>query len=73
MEEYFLKKRFEVISQIKENRELWKSIQLNLFCLAVHDIILQGLLEHNFKMFYFREQVENGKYFLYYKIKVGFC
>lgn len=40
---------------------------------TTHDIELQDLLENNFKMFHFSEQVENGKFFFNYKIKEGHC
>ncbi|MBA4252247.1 MAG: hypothetical protein C0442_11070 [Chlorobiaceae bacterium] len=45
----------------------------NKVFVTTHDIELQDLLEHNFKMFHFSEQVENGKYFFNYKIKEGAC
>jgi len=40
---------------------------------TTHDIELQDLLDNNFKMFHFSEQVENGKFFFNYKIKEGPC
>lgn len=40
---------------------------------TTHDIELQDLLENNFKMFHFSEQVENGEFFFNYKIKEGPC
>ncbi len=45
----------------------------NKVFVTTHDIELQDLLEHNFKMFHFSEQVENGKFFFNYKIKEGPC
>lgn len=40
---------------------------------TTHDIELQDLLENNFKMYHFSEQVEAGKFFFNYKIKEGPC
>ncbi|MFA6979167.1 MAG: hypothetical protein WC209_07550 [Ignavibacteriaceae bacterium] len=40
---------------------------------TTHDIELQDLLENNFKMYHFSEQVEKGKFFFNYKIKEGPC
>ncbi len=40
---------------------------------TTHDIELQDLLENNFKMYHFSEQVEEGKFFFNYKIKEGPC
>lgn len=45
----------------------------NKVFVTTHDIELQDLLEHNFKMLHFSEQVENGKFFFDYKIKEGPC
>ncbi len=45
----------------------------NKVFVTTHDVELQDLLEHNFKMFHFSEQVENGKIFFNYKIKEGPC
>jgi DNA mismatch repair ATPase MutS len=45
----------------------------NKVFVTTHDIELQDLLEHNFKMFHFSEQVENSKFFFNYKIKEGPC
>lgn len=45
----------------------------NKVFVTTHDIELQDLLEHNFKIFHFSEQVENGKFFFDYKIKEGHC
>jgi DNA mismatch repair ATPase MutS len=45
----------------------------NKVFVTTHDIELQDLLENNFKMFHFSEQVENGKFFFNYKIKEGPC
>lgn len=45
----------------------------NKVFVTTHDIELQDLLEHNFKMFHFSEQVENGKFFFNYKFKEGPC
>lgn len=40
---------------------------------TTHDIELQDLLENNFKMYHFSEQVEEGKFFFNYKINEGPC
>ena len=40
---------------------------------TTHDIELQELLESNYKMFHFSEQVENGEFFFNYKIQEGPC
>lgn len=45
----------------------------NKVYVTTHDIELQDLLENNFKMFHFSEQVEDGKFFFNYKIKEGPC
>ncbi len=45
----------------------------NKVFVTTHDIELQDLLENNFKMFHFSEQIENGKLFFNYKIKEGPC
>ncbi len=45
----------------------------NTVFVTTHDIELQDLLENNFRMFHFSEQVENGKFFFNYKIKEGPC
>ena len=45
----------------------------NKVFVTTHDIELQDLLENNFKMFHFSEQVENDKFFFNYKIKEGPC
>lgn len=45
----------------------------NKVFVTTHDIELQDLLENNFKMFHFSEQVEGGKFFFNYKIKEGPC
>lgn len=45
----------------------------NKVFVTTHDIELQELLENNFKMFHFSEQVEGGKFFFNYKIKEGPC
>lgn len=45
----------------------------NKVFVTTHDIELQDLLESNFRMFHFSEQVEDGKFFFNYKIKEGPC
>ena len=45
----------------------------NKVLVTTHDIELQDLLENNFKMFHFSEQVENDKFFFNYKIQTGPC
>lgn len=45
----------------------------NKVFVTTHDIELQDLLENNFRMFHFSEQVENDKFFFNYKIKEGPC
>jgi len=45
----------------------------NKVFVTTHDIELKDLLENNFKMFHFSEQVENDKFFFNYKIKEGPC
>jgi len=45
----------------------------NKVFVTTHDIELQDLLDNNFKIFHFSEQVENGKFFFNYKIKEGPC
>ena len=45
----------------------------NTVFVTTHDIELQSLLENNFGMFHFSEQVENGRFFFDYKIKPGPC
>jgi len=45
----------------------------NRVFVTTHDIELQDLLENNFKMFHFSEQVENDNFFFNYKIKAGPC
>ena len=45
----------------------------NKVYVTTHDIELQDLLEDNFRMFHFSEQVESGKFFFNYKINEGPC
>jgi DNA mismatch repair ATPase MutS len=45
----------------------------NKVFVTTHDIELQDLLENNYKMFHFSEQVEDGKFFFNYKLKEGPC
>ena len=45
----------------------------NRVFVTTHDIELQDLLENQYKMFHFSEQVEEGKFFFNYKIKSGPC
>jgi len=45
----------------------------NKVFVTTHDVELQDLLENNFKMFHFSEQVENSRFFFNYKIKEGPC
>ncbi len=45
----------------------------NKVFVTTHDIELHDLLEQNFEMYHFSEQVENNKFFFNYKIKKGPC
>ncbi|HLP15235.1 MAG TPA: hypothetical protein VK470_03190, partial [Bacteroidota bacterium] len=45
----------------------------NLVLVTTHDIELQDLLEHTFRMVHFSEQVEDGRFFFNYKIQQGPC
>ena len=45
----------------------------NRVIVTTHDIELKDMLENNYKMFHFSEQVENGKFFFDYRIKKGPC
>ncbi|MFC2083746.1 hypothetical protein ACFLS9_01685 [Bacteroidota bacterium] len=45
----------------------------NRVFVTTHDVELQDLLENNFEMFHFSEQIENGKFFFNYIIKRGPC
>jgi DNA mismatch repair ATPase MutS len=45
----------------------------NLVYVTTHDIELQGLLQDQYRMFHFSEQVEDGKFFFDYKINEGPC
>lgn len=45
----------------------------NLALVTTHDIELQELLNNNFSMFHFNEQVEDDKYFFDFRIKEGPC
>lgn len=45
----------------------------NIVFVTTHDLELQDLLENNFKMFHFSEQVEDNKYYFNYKIQEGSC
>jgi hypothetical protein len=45
----------------------------NTVVVTSHDIELQDLLENNFRMFHFSEQVEEGRFFFNYKIQEGPC
>lgn len=47
-------------------------IQNRVFC-TTHDIELQELLEKNYKMFHFSEQVDDDKFYFNYRIKEGPC
>ena len=45
----------------------------NISLVTTHDIELQELLNGQFQMFHFREQIENDTHFFDYKIKSGPC
>jgi DNA mismatch repair ATPase MutS len=45
----------------------------NIVLVTTHDLELQDLLENNFKMFHFSEQVDDNKYYFDYRIKEGPC
>ena len=45
----------------------------NIVLVTTHDLELQDLLENNFKMFHFSEQVEDNRYYFNYKIQEGPC
>ena len=45
----------------------------NKVFVTTHDIELQDMLENNFDMFHFSEQVEGDKFFFNYKIEEGPC
>jgi DNA mismatch repair ATPase MutS len=47
-------------------------IQNKVFC-TTHDIELQDLLEENYKMFHFSEQVADSNFYFNYKINEGPC
>ncbi len=45
----------------------------NKVMVTTHDVELQTLLNENYRMFHFSEQVENDEFFFNYKIKEGSC
>jgi len=47
--------------------------QNNMIFVTTHDIELYDLLNKNFNMYHFSEQVKSGKHFFDYKIKHGTC
>lgn len=62
------------IERLASSTAVLKHINVNNKVLVTtHDIELQYLLENNFQMFHFSEQVENEKFFFNYKIKKGPC
>ncbi len=62
------------IERLSSSTAVLKYLDMNnKVFVTTHDIELQDLLEQNFKMFHFSEQVENNKFFFNYKIKEGPC
>ncbi len=62
------------IERLASSTSVLKYLDINSKALVTtHDIELQDMLENNFKMFHFSEQVENGVFFFNYKIKEGPC
>jgi len=45
----------------------------NKVFVTTHDVELQDLLNNNFKMYHFSEQIENDKFYFNYKIEEGPC
>jgi DNA mismatch repair ATPase MutS len=45
----------------------------NTVCVTTHDIELQELLEHHYRMFHFSEQVDGDRFFFDYTIRKGPC
>jgi len=62
------------VERLASSTAVLKFLDLNnKVFVTTHDVELQDLLENNFKMFHFSEQVENGNFFFNYTIKEGPC
>ena len=62
------------VERLASSTAVLKFLDLNnKVFVTTHDVELQDLLENNFKMFHFSEQVENDDFFFNYKINEGPC